>query len=107
MKKILILSFAVLGFSSLVSQVVVIRELAMSFYGNEFFIGWVLFCWLLGTSLGSVLGSKISRDAKKAFRSLAVCHVLTAFFFPAAIVLIRSGKLILGTPGGALTYNMR
>ncbi len=102
MKKILILSFGILGFSSLISQVVVIRELAMSFYANEFFIGWILFCWLLGTALGSALGSKFSSDAKKSFRSLAICHILTAFLFPLAIVLIRSGKLILGTPSGAL-----
>lgn len=102
MKKILVFSFGVLGFSSLVSQVVVIRELAMSFYANEFFIGWILFCWLLGTALGSALGSKFPCDTKKTFRLLAICHVLAAFLFPLAIVLIRSGKLVLGTPAGAL-----
>ncbi len=102
MKKILILSFGILGFSSLISQVVVIRELAMSFYANEFFIGWILFCWLLGTAVGSALGSKFSLDVKKTFRSLAICHVLVALLFPLAIVLIRSGKLILGTPAGTL-----
>ena len=102
MKKILGLSFGILGFSSLISQVVVIRELAMSFYGNEFFIGWVLFCWLLGTSLGSILGSKLSRDPPRAFRSLAICHVLIAILFPMTIVLIRSGKPILGTSAGAM-----
>ena len=102
MKKILGLSFGVLGFSSLISQVVVIRELAMSFYANEFFIGWVLFCWLLGTALGSALGSRRSHDAKRAFRSLAICHILVAFLFPFAIILIRSGKPLLGTVGGAL-----
>jgi spermidine synthase len=102
MKKILILSFGILGFSSLISQVVVIRELAMSFYANEFFVGWILFCWLLGTAAGSALGSKICCDAKKAFRWLAICHMLSALLFPLAIVLIRSGKLILGTPAGAL-----
>jgi len=102
MKKILILSFGVLGFSSLISQVVVIRELAMSFYANEFFIGWILFCWLLGTAFGSALGSKFSRDKEKIFYSLAICHILTGFFFPLVIALIRSGKLILGTPAGAL-----
>ena len=102
MKKILGLSFGVLGFSSLISQVVVIRELAMSFYANEFFIGWVLFCWLLGTALGSAWGSRVKGDPPKAFRLLAVCHALTAILFPLAIVFIRSGKLLLGTPPGAL-----
>ncbi|MFA5167578.1 MAG: hypothetical protein WC530_03505 [Candidatus Omnitrophota bacterium] len=102
MRKLFFISVLVLGFSSLISQVVVIRELAMSFYANEFFIGWILFCWLLGTAAGSTLGSRLCRDAKKAFRLLAVCHVLTAFLFPLVVVLIRSGKLILGTPAGAL-----
>ncbi|MFA7255730.1 MAG: hypothetical protein WC133_06505 [Candidatus Omnitrophota bacterium] len=102
MKKILIFSFFILGFSSLISQVVVIRELAMSFYANEFFIGWILFCWLLGTAAGSALGSRLSRDIHSAFRSLVICHGLTALLFPVAIVLIRAGKLILGTPPGAL-----
>jgi len=102
MKKILNLSFGVLGFSSLISQVVVIRELAMSFYANEFFIGWILFCWLFGTAAGSALGSKFSGNSNGIFRSLMICHVLVAFLFPLAIVLIRSGKLILGTPPGAL-----
>ncbi|MFA5159653.1 MAG: hypothetical protein WC484_03995 [Candidatus Omnitrophota bacterium] len=102
MRKLFFISFLVLGFSSLISQVVVIRELAMSFYANEFFIGWILFCWLLGTSAGSTLGSRLSRDAKRAFYLLAICHVLTALLFPLTIILIRSGKLILGTPAGAL-----
>jgi spermidine synthase len=102
MKKTLGLSFVVLGFSSLVSQVVVARELAMSFYANEFFIGWILFCWLLGTALGSVLGARVSNDAKGTFRSLGILQVLTALLFPATLILIRSGRLILGTPAGAL-----
>jgi spermidine synthase len=102
MKKTLIFSFLILGFSSLVSQVVMIRELAMSFYSNEFFIGWVLFCWLLGTAWGSAWGTRPSGNSQDAFLSLAASQVLTACLFPAVIVLIRSGKLILGAPAGAL-----
>jgi spermidine synthase len=102
MKKILTFSLGVLGFSSLVSQVIIARELAMSFYANEFFIGWVLFCWLLGTAAGSVLGSRPSGDAHGAYRLLAICHFLIALFFPFVIILIRSGKWILRTPAGAI-----
>ena len=102
MKKTLTLSFLILGFSSVVSQVVVIRELAMSFYANEFFIGWVLFCWLFGTAAGSIAGSRPSKDAQGTFRFLALCQVLAAVLFPASIILIRSGKLVLGTPAGTL-----
>jgi spermidine synthase len=101
MKKVLVFSCVVLGFSSLVSQVVVIRELAMSFYANEFFIGWILFCWLLGTGLGSAYGVGFAREAHKASRSLVICHLLVSALFPLAIVLIRLGKPIFGTPAGA------
>lgn len=100
MKKILILSFFVLGFSSLISQVVVIRELAMSFYANEFFIGWILFCWLLGTGLGSAYGSKLALGAHQASRLLVLGHVLVALIFPLAIAFIRFVKPMLGAPAG-------
>ena len=102
MKKILIFSFTVLGFSSLVSQVVVTRELAMSFYGNEFFIGWILFCWLIGTAVGSALGSRATAEVRSLSRLLGLCHGLSALLFPLAIFLVRSGKMILATPPGSI-----
>jgi len=101
MRKTIFFSLFVLGVSSLVSQVVVIRELAMSFYANEFFIGWILFCWLLGTGLGSAYGVQCARETHKASRSLISCHLLVSALFPLAIVLIRFGKPIFGTPAGA------
>ena len=51
----LFLSLFILGFSSLVSQIVMTRELVVSFYGNEFFIGWLLFGWLFWVGIGSVI----------------------------------------------------
>src|SRR3989338_8391914 len=47
-------SFVVLGITSLVGQVVMTRELMVSFYGNEFFIGWILFSWLFWVGMGSL-----------------------------------------------------
>lgn len=95
-------SFAVLGFSSLVSQAVVIRELGMSFYGNEFFIGWVLFAWMLWTAVGSFLEKIFSRAAERIFAWMGFCHVLAALFFPLALLLIRACKLLMRTPAGAV-----
>lgn len=101
MKKPLIVSLLTLGFTSLISQVVVIRELAMSFYANEFFIGWILFCWLLVTAGGSVFGARTSNDIRGIFRLLGICQVLAALLFPVTIILIRFGRLILKAPAGA------
>ena len=102
MKRTFILSLFVLGFSSLVSQVVVIRELAVNFYGNEFFIGWVLFAWLFWTAAGSIFEGKFSQPPRKTCDALWFCHVLVALLFPVILTLIRSGKLLLGTPAGAM-----
>lgn len=101
MKKIFFLSFFVLGFSSLVSQVLVIRELAMSCYPNEFFIGWILFLWLMGTAAGSFLEGQFFQRGAEIGNALWMFPVLTAAIFPIALVLIRAEKLILGTAAGA------
>ncbi|HOW58383.1 MAG TPA: fused MFS/spermidine synthase [Candidatus Omnitrophota bacterium] len=102
MKKVIVLSFFVLGFTSLISQVVIIREIAMSFYGNEFFIGWVLFVWLFWTGFGSYLENRFSKTPETAFRWWGFCHIAVALLFPFMLALIRSGKLLLGTPAGAV-----
>jgi spermidine synthase len=102
MKKIFGLSFFVLGFSSLISQVVMIRELMSSFYGNEFFIGWVLFSWLLWTAIGSLIGERVFGNLLSIYRISMACHCLIALFFPATILFARSAKLILGTASGQI-----
>ena len=58
MKRALAFSFAVLGITSLIGQVMLIRELMIVFYGNEFFIGWVLFSWFLWVGLGSLAAGR-------------------------------------------------
>jgi spermidine synthase len=61
------------GISSIVVQLVTIREFLSQFHGNEITVSLVLFSWLLLTGLGSL--------AAKPFRrfSLGACAVLTGF----------------------------
>lgn len=57
MKKRIIFALTLIGFTSMASQIVLMRELLVIFYGNELSLGITLFCWLFGTALGSwVLG---------------------------------------------------
>ncbi len=102
MKKIFFFSFFILGFSSLISQVIVIRELAMSFYSNEFFIGWVLFAWLFWSGIGSFFEKSFLKDPLSITHALWTSHALIGLLLPAVIVLIRSGRLILGIAPGAV-----
>lgn len=102
MKKTFILSFFVLGFTSLISQVVIIRELASSFYGNEFFIGWLLCIWFFWSGLGSYFENKFFKFSGKGSIAFVFCHLSVAVLFPVLLALIRSGKVLLKTPAGAI-----
>lgn len=100
MKKVFIFSFIVLGISSIIAQVIVIRELMISFFGNEFFIGWILFTWLFWVGIGSLLFGKLFTKNLNISKVFVSCHILVALFFPLEIYLIRLSKNIIGgVPG--------
>ena len=101
MKKIFVFSFIVLGISSIIAQLVVIRELMISFYGNEFFIGWVVFSWLLWTGIGSLFLGKLFKK-ENLLKTFATTYILVALFLPLEIFLIRLSKIIIGTTPGEI-----
>lgn len=92
----------VLGVSSLVSQVVLAREFITSFYGNEFFIGWFLFSWLLWSGVGSLLGGKGFNDREVRGEDVARAQALAAVFLPLEIVAARASRLLMGQMPGAI-----
>ena len=48
-----------LGFFALASQVLLMREFAAHFYGNEVVFGVLLAAWMFWTGLGSILAARI------------------------------------------------
>ncbi len=98
-KKALIFSFFVLGLTSLLSQVMILRELTVSFYGNEFFIGLVLASWLAWVAVGSGLGGKLLNKIKETSGLLISLYFLVGLFFFLEIFLIRFLKGWIGMPG--------
>jgi spermidine synthase len=116
----LVFSLFILGFSSLISQVILLRELMVSFYGNEFFLGLVLAAWLFWVGLGSFWLGKffyyrnrptecqglasqnrpMSRySAGPSLKALLGCHILVALLLPLLICLIRLTKLFTPIAG--------
>lgn len=89
------LFFFIHGLFSIITQVVLVRELIVAFYGNELFSGIVLAIWLLGGGIGSLLALRLKRlkDLKKIF----LIQFLLFFIFPLEIVSIRFliGKIAL------------
>ena len=102
MRKALAFSFFALGLTSLVAQVLLIRELLIVFTGNEFFIGWTLAAWLLWTALGAGIAGRLGGGEEGAPRRLVGCHVVAALLLPAVIAFIRAGRTLLGSVPGVV-----
>ncbi len=106
-KRIFRLLFLNLGISSLLFQTLLLRELVVSFYGNEFFVGVVLALWLFWTAVGSFVSGKILHPPaiatlKRWRASLLIApHIFISFLIPALILFIRFFE-IPGTTGGEI-----
>lgn len=88
MEKKFIISFFILGLSSIFSQVIFLREAILSFYGNEFFIGISLSFWLIWVALGSLISQKFLKTEK----IFPLIHFLVPLFLFLEIFLLRSIK---------------
>ena len=96
----LFLSLFILGFSCLVSQIVMTRELIVSFYGNEFFIGWLLFGWLFWVGIGSVIIKFFEKI--RGLPLLLICHLLVALLVPLTIFWTRLSKSLFTSAAGQI-----
>jgi len=82
----------VMGFSGLVAEIVLLRELLIAFHGNELSIGITLANWLLLESAGAYfLGGRLSRSNRK-LGMFILATVLFSVFFVASICAVRIFK---------------
>ncbi len=81
------------GFSGIVSQLVLIREMFIIYYGNEFTLGIILANWLILEALGSFyLGRKI--------KNYNILIILFIIFLPISLTILRNLKNIFSLPFG-------
>lgn len=101
--KILFISACtLLGFVSILSQIVFFRELLSVFYGNELCLGILLCVWLLWVGLGSKLGNVISNSNISLLKNLSFWYFLLAVFSILTILIIRYSRIILNTLPGEI-----
>jgi len=97
MKKFsLIYAFLLMGFTAIVAQVILIRELLTSFSGNELVIGIFFANWLLLEALGSFGAGRWAPRAKSGTPYYAFLQLFLASAFPLVILLTRIAKHLLG-----------
>jgi len=112
------IALAALGFTSTVAQVLLMRELVATFYGNELLFGLVLATWLAWVAAGawiSDFGSQIARLAPPSRKlpafgkvpqsAMAVGLVGAAVLLLAEMAIVRGVRLLLRvTPGAFVEF---
>lgn len=96
------LSAIILGLTSMIGQIIIIRELIVIFYGNELSLGIILATWLFWVSVGSAILGRFIDRLKAKEKLLSDVQLLTAIVLPLSIFLIRNIKSILNIPAGRI-----
>ncbi|MFH0764805.1 MAG: hypothetical protein V2A61_00130 [Calditrichota bacterium] len=82
-----------IGFISLLAQVVVLREIAVAYFGVELALALALAVWLLGTGLGAWFGGRSWNPPRLATPFILI---LIALLIPLDIFFIRYFRVLLG-----------
>lgn len=95
-----ILAILATGFAGIVAEIVLLRELLISFHGNELTIGVILANWLIAEAAGAYfLGKRIERD-KRRLEAFVVVTIVFSLAFALALYLARTVNALIGlTPG--------
>ncbi len=82
------------------SQIVLVRELLVVFYGNELSVAFILAGWLVAGAIGSALLGALADRIRSKAAAFSLCLLGLAALLPLNIVLIRSIKAVLGVNPG-------
>jgi len=88
----LVYALLLMGFTAIIGQVILIRELLVSFYGNELSIGIFFANWLLLEALGSYAAGRLADKVKSGISYYALLQLIISLTLPAIIFLTRIVK---------------
>lgn len=100
MKGYLRIAILTMGFSGLVAQMLLLRELLIVFSGNELSIGIILANWLIIEAFGSFFLGKRAETARNRVETFVGVTMLFSLVLPGEIYLTRILKNILGVSIG-------
>jgi spermidine synthase len=99
-------ALALCGFTAVIGQIVLMRELIQVFNGNEIALGILLGTWLFWTAIGSALASVLARSPNsrrsRVRWSVAALECLMAASLPLTIWALRCAKAFFQTVPGEL-----
>ena len=89
-----------IGFGSILSQILLLREFLVSFYGNELSIGIIFACWLLWIGAGSAAGNFILKVKNTGDSIIPVLLAITPVVTVAQILAVKFVRAFLHTTVG-------
>ncbi len=95
-------ALTLIGFSAVIGQIVLMRELIVVFNGNEMSLGIMLATWLFWTAAGSSVSSGFALGRRNPRRAVAALECLLAASLPPTIWALRASKSIFQTVPGEL-----
>ncbi|MFH1868800.1 MAG: hypothetical protein ABH843_07505, partial [Candidatus Omnitrophota bacterium] len=97
MKKISALAPILLGVNAILAQVILIRELLVSFSGNELSMGIMLAAWLIGGAIGSLILARLLIDrVKEPEHIYSIALITISVIMPSTIALSRAARVLFG-----------
>lgn len=95
-----IFTVVIIGLSGIIAQVLLLRELLVSFLGNELTVGIILANWILGEAFGVFIAGKLIERVKFKKTVFFAFIFLFCAFFPLCVYWARSFRGFLGIPFG-------
>lgn len=92
--------YFLIGFTSIIAQVIYIREFLIAFHGNELTIGLFLAFWLIWIALGSILYKNFFIQVSDYYKLIAIFLIIIAMILPLTVYFIRVLRtLFITLPG--------
>jgi spermidine synthase len=101
---IFLAALVVLGFSAMMSQIIIIRELIFLFTGNELTIGIIMSVWLLWTAIGSGYFGRLTQYVKKSINLFSYLFFFIGILLPITIVSIKLSREFLSIMPGEIFH---
>ncbi|MFC1593100.1 spermine synthase, partial [Candidatus Omnitrophota bacterium] len=96
----LIFVIITVGFSGLIAQILLLRELLVAFHGNELTLGIIIANWVILEAAGALLLGKAADRIKRKLLAFGLINIVSAFSFIFCLYLARAFKAIFNiTPG--------
>ncbi|TBR17488.1 hypothetical protein EPO66_02640, partial [bacterium] len=94
------LTIIIIGLSGIAGQVILLRELLISFYGNELILGVVLANWLVSEAMGALLLGYYVDKVREKFKVFVFLQIIFSLSFVYGVFCIRAFKYFLAIPFG-------